>query len=391
MLSRYMSKRSPGDKGEGARTNKTRTLPDEQRGRWIDHPDMVTMLKIYGSSVSFDLPRDKAQFTLGSAPDCDISIPGDYLSRVHCKLERRGDRLRVHDHDSKNGTYFNNVREAFFDVRPGDVFTPAPVRLLAMSDYMRAAYPPLLELLGPEEENAVGAPATPWRSASEVLVTAVRGGNVLVTGEPGCDHARLARTMHDVSPWRFREPVAIDHVPDDRRAQRAIIDRASRSTLIVDIVDSMPVMDAAFASMIFAAEYHIRVIALAPSRDRANAVLGESNVVVMENIALRPVVRRGAMVPRILDRMLHDRGTPVRFDDLSQPNQDALRAYGWPGNFPELAEVAHWIAVIAHEGSLKKAAEAMKLKPTTFHSRYRDVVGLQWPLLGTAPRNEEDL
>jgi len=390
-----MGKRSPSEKSDSARpserTNKTKTLPDEQRGRWVDDPDMVTMLKIYGSSVSFDLPRHKLEFTLGSAPDCDISIPGDYLSRVHCKLERRGDRLRVHDHDSKNGTYVNNMREAFFDIRPGDVFTPAPVRLLAMSDNMRQAYPALLELLGPEEENAVGAAATPWRSASDVLVTAVRGSNVLITGEPGCDHGRLARTMHEVSPWRFRNAVEIEHVPDDRRAQRAIIDRAARSTLIVDIGDAMPVIDAAFASMIFSAEYHIRVIALAPSRDRANTVLGESNVAVMEHIALRPVARRRAMVPRILDRMLHDKGTPIRFNDLSPSNQDALGEYRWPGNFGELTEVAQWIAVIANQGSLKKAAEAMNMKPTTFHSRYRDVVGLSWPLLGAALPEDEDV
>src|SRR5690242_458296 len=136
-------------RGDGSRT---RTLPDERRGMWFDEPDPVTMLKVDGSAVSFELARDQRRFTLGSDADCDLSLPGEYLSRLHCVIERRGTKLRVYDQDSKNGTYFKGLRESSFDVRPGDTFTAAPVRFLAMSDAMRAAYPTLVEIVGAEEE-----------------------------------------------------------------------------------------------------------------------------------------------------------------------------------------------------------------------------------------------
>jgi hypothetical protein len=372
VLSGRMAKR-----GDGSRT---RTLPDERRGMWFDEPDPVTMLKVDGSAVSFELARDRRRFTLGSDADCDLSLPGEYLSRLHCVIERRGTKLRVYDQDSKNGTYFKGLRESSFDVRPGDTFTAAPVRFLAMSDAMRAAYPTLVEIVGAEEEHALHVTETSWPSASAVLVYAMGTRNLLITGEPGCDQRRLAWTIHGASLLHGRPIVAIDRIPDERAAQRELLERAARTTLVLTIDKSTPVVDAAFASMVFSSELHIRTVTIAPSIEKARAVLGEQPVGQMQRIALRPLADRRDMLPRLLDRTLEQRKSPLRFGDLVPANQRALLEHDWPGNLDDLRFAADRLAVIVREGSFRKAAEALGLHRKSLHD-WADSIGLSAPLV----------
>jgi pSer/pThr/pTyr-binding forkhead associated (FHA) protein/AraC-like DNA-binding protein len=379
-----MAKRSdPADKkpkdGDD-RAFKTKTLPEDQRGLWFDHPEAVTMLKVEGSAVSFELQRDQPRFTLGSAPDCDVSVPGEYLSRLHCVIERRNNKLRITDHASKNGLYFNGLRESFCDVRPGDTFTAAPIRFLAMSDAMRAAYPTLVEILGAEEENALHVTETAWTSASAVLVYAMRTTNILITGETGCEQMQLARTIHETSLLRGRPLVEIAEIPTDRRAQREILDRAARTTLVLTIDKTTPVMDAAFVSMVFSPEFHVRVIAIAPSFEKARVVCGERAVSTMHRISLRPLVDRRDMIPRLLDRMFEQSGSPLRFADLTKDNQTALQRHTWPRNLAELRFAAERLAVIAREGSLRKASEALKRHHKSLQE-WADTIGLESPLV----------
>ncbi len=347
---------------------------------WFDEPDAVTRLKIEGSALTFDLRRDQRRFTLGSAPDCDVSIPGEYLSRVHDVLERRGTKFRVLDQDSKNGTYFNGLREAVFDVHPGDTFTAAPIRFLVMSDAMWNAYPTLVEIVGAEEENALHVTETKWTSASAVLVYAMRTSNVLITGEPGCDQERLAQTIHETSLLRIRPLVHVDRIPDSRADQRKILDGAARSTLVLTIEKSTPVMDAAFASMVFSPEFNVRVIVIAPSPEKARSVCGEHAVSQMHRIALRALVDRRDMIPRLLDRMLEASGSKLRFGDLTTRNQDALHRHSWPKNLDDLRFAAPRLDEIARSGSFRKAAEALGRHHKSLQE-WADSLGLTMPLV----------
>lgn len=359
---------------------KTRTLPDEQRGAWFEGSDVITMLSVYGTALTFDLPREAKTFTIGSSPDRDIAVPTEFLSALHCVLERRDGKLRVHDQSSKNGTYFHDRREAVFDVHPGDTFTAGSIRFLAMNDEMRAAHPVLVDLLGGEDEHVLRVSSNMLSSPSDVLVAAAHGSHILITGEPGCDHARVARTIHDISLLRARAPVSVRHVPDERARQREMLDNAARSTLILEIDAKTPVMDAAFASAVFSPEQHIRVIALAPSITRANQVLGDPNVRDMRLVSLQPLARRQRMIPRLLDRLLVDRGIALRTADLTPKNQAALQSYDWPHNFDDLRLAADRIDVLAREGTLRKTAEVLGMSVSTFHYWF-NAVGLSLPLL----------
>ena len=173
--------------------------PDDQFVGWDSGPDPITALCEYGVVGDWELRRDVAEFTLGGSSKCAIPIPGRGLSARHCYLERRLQRLRLHDLNSTHGTFLRDRKlEGPADLSPGDTFTPRPMTLVCMNDEMRQHRPILFEILG--------AGAT--RSPDWVMVQAVTGsGPLLLTGEPGCGLGRLAHAIHAMSLRRNRPPI----------------------------------------------------------------------------------------------------------------------------------------------------------------------------------------
>ncbi len=362
---------------------KTRTLPESMRGAYLEGPDVVTALRLFGSRIEFALARDIKLFTLGSSPDREVALPEGYLSKLHCVLERRGPVMRVVDQNSHNGTFFVGRREQAFEIRPGDVFTAGPFTFLALNDEMRAAYPNLVGILGPESDQYMALPESADASPSAMVVLATGGRNILLTGESGCGQQDLARTIHTISLLRGRDLVMLDRVPADRAGQRDILDRAARSTLILQLDKDSPVMDPAFASSVFSTSFRIRVIALAPTVDKANAVLTEDNVRPMRILNLPSLAFRTNSIPALLDHILAEQTSPFRFSDLTTANQDALRAFGWPNNLDELRLAAQRLHAVATERSLRKAAEVLGLAHSTLH-HWAAQIGVTAPFLDSS-------
>ncbi|MGN6109138.1 MAG: FHA domain-containing protein [Kofleriaceae bacterium] len=366
---------------DGPAQMKTKTLPDSFRGAFFDGIETTTVLKVYDTDLKFELDRKRRSFTLGSAPERDIAIRDEYVSNLHCLIERRGNGLRVYDQDSYNGTFFDGRRVSVFDPRPGDTFVAGRVRLLLLNDEMQAAYPSLAEILGSEDEGTVRRSST--NSPCDVIVAATGGANILITGEPGCEQRRLAEAIHSISLRRDHELVVMEAEPTDRAQQRALIDRASRSTVVVSIGPKDPVMDATFVSMLFSPSYHIRVVAIAPTVAKTKDVLGEMYVSTMQRIALAPLAQRQGAVPRLLDRMFADRGSKLRVSDLTPANQAALQSHSWPDNFAGLRLAAERLIAIARDGSLLKASKALGVSTSTLHYWFTQL-SLSLPLASRA-------
>lgn len=67
------------------------------------------------------------EITLGRSPDCTISIPVRWISRLHAILRRQGGQFYLEDSGSKNGVFVNGQR--VIKPRPlsdGDVIQLAP-------------------------------------------------------------------------------------------------------------------------------------------------------------------------------------------------------------------------------------------------------------------------
>lgn len=354
---------------------RTPPVPDDGFVGWDAGPDPTTAICEYNVERDWELRRDVAEFTIGGSSKCTISIPGRGLSARHCFLQRRAHKLRLHDLDSSHGTFVRERRlEGSADLSPGDMFTARPITFVCLNDEMRQHRPTLFEVLGP------GAA----RSADWVMVQAATGsGPLLLTGETGCDLDRLAHAIHAMSLRRSRKPVGVASVPQERAAQVALMRQASKTSLILSLSQGSLPIDPEFAPMLFGASFGVRLIALAPSPDVARHALTDTRAALMQHVPVHPLAYRSSEIDKMLDRRFTERGSPVRAADLTPKNQDALKAYPWPGNFDELRQIAD--GIIAHKtlGGLRPAAGSLGISHHKL-ARHFERVGLGFPLFSQA-------
>jgi hypothetical protein len=250
-------------------------------------------------------------------------------------------------------------------------------RVLALDDEMRSHYPALTAILGYEDERAVPS-ETP--SPSDLIVAAVAGSHMLITGEPHCDQDRLAQVVHTISLFRDRPLVELGSPDVDAAYRDLALHRAA--TVLLGLEDRHDPLDPALAARLFSPWYQTWVIALAPTLRVATAVVSKRYVKQMTHVPLAPLSSRSGAIHRLLDGMFQERGSSLRVSAMSPQNQNALVRYRWPQSFASLREAADRLVAIAREPSLRRAALALGVPPTTFHHWYRNLVGLELPLAG---------
>lgn len=104
---RVRSGRTPGARGD---------KPDKKDTR-IGH------IKVFEGEEKQDRVyplKDKSVFYIGRSSEVDIPLSDMKISRKHCKIEKRGNRYRVVDLGSKNGTYLNGKRVRMALLSDGD-------------------------------------------------------------------------------------------------------------------------------------------------------------------------------------------------------------------------------------------------------------------------------
>jgi putative nucleotidyltransferase with HDIG domain len=76
----------------------------------------------------FNLPS-RTPHTIGRAPECDIRLPDQGVSRRHCTVENVGARIQVIDLESANGSYINGEIVERGTLAPGDQLAVGPAIL----------------------------------------------------------------------------------------------------------------------------------------------------------------------------------------------------------------------------------------------------------------------
>lgn len=359
---------------------KTKTQPEGERDGFFEGPDPITWLHIVGTNLFLELPRKKTS-TLGSSTKNDVVMKAPFISRRHCTLTRLFDGLRVEDH-SKNGTWVEHrlAKEATRDVRPGGTFTAGGITFLALNDAMHAAFPVLSDILDLEDDDPFTTSEPGWPRPSNVIVWAAGLDHLLILGPRGCGQEKLVDTIHAISPMRARDSVRVDSFPRDRTGQRELLLRAQKTTLIVSIDDDTPEIDRTFASMLFSPSYRIRVLVIAPSFERAHKVLG-ADLTAMRRIELRPLAFRTDQLARLLDRQLEEFGSPLRFEQLTKANQEALAMCEWRKNLDDLRTTAQRLAALQPARSLRQATTALGIKNFNVMQKwFSDTMKLTLPL-----------
>jgi transcriptional regulator with AAA-type ATPase domain len=141
------------------------------------------------------------QLTVGKAPDNDLVLPDDTVSRHHCVLERRAEGIVVRDLGSTNHTRVGRtaVREA--TIEPGSTITVGNVELVLRSEPNRAQ---ILPSESPQFGDVIGT-SLAMRSIFGLLERiAPTDACVLLEGETGTGKDILARAIHQQSAPRPR-------------------------------------------------------------------------------------------------------------------------------------------------------------------------------------------
>jgi transcriptional regulator of acetoin/glycerol metabolism len=345
----------------------TGIAPEDELPPALEGPDLVTAVREYGCAREHLLITNQTTFTVGSSPTCNLVVAREYVSGVHCLLERRGHRLRVHDQTSRNGTFFQGRREMIFDVASGDTFVLATTKLLAVNEAMRVTRVILPALLG-QDSHAV---------LDEVLIASVQDGPILVVGPEGAGQMELVRAIHEMSVRRDQALVEAPVPPTEREAMRQLITKAHRGTLAVTVTGEP--LDDLFLDLVLAAEFHVRLIVLAHSLKAVMKSVRLDALARMNHVELRPLREHPDNLGTLLDRLFSEKELSLRMSDLTTENQDALRAHDWPGNLDELREVASYIGAIVSAGSIRGAARLIDVPRTTIQKRM-DRLDLTLPL-----------
>lgn len=99
-----------------------------------------------------DYPIQKESVVIGRRQDSDLRIATQDVSRQHCQVALNGERLRVKDLGSSNGTFVNGKRIAEQDLAAGDRLSVGPVTFVIQVDGKPAEIAPTdAEVIAAEE------------------------------------------------------------------------------------------------------------------------------------------------------------------------------------------------------------------------------------------------
>src|SRR5687768_7097764 len=108
---------------------------------------------------------------IGRAPECDISVQGDEISRRHALVKPTPDGLSVEDLGSSNGTYVNGKRVQQAFLAAGDELKLDTVRFIVVAPGQEMTQQ-TARLAKPEAAAGIGAPTPPISKWVPIMLVA---------------------------------------------------------------------------------------------------------------------------------------------------------------------------------------------------------------------------
>ncbi|MCA9522556.1 MAG: sigma 54-interacting transcriptional regulator [Myxococcales bacterium] len=133
--------------------------------------------------------------TLGADPRADVWIEGDFVSRRHCRIIRRGRRWQVVDCSSRNGTFLGGVAIERKTLDPPALLMIGAVRITVVEEVESPHTAPYYRF-----GSMVGRAAATLGLFHEITRCADNLFPVLIGGPTGCGKELCARALHDLSP-----------------------------------------------------------------------------------------------------------------------------------------------------------------------------------------------
>jgi transcriptional regulator with GAF, ATPase, and Fis domain len=308
---------------------------------------------------------------VGKAPENDLCLADETVSRVHFEIARDAKGYLVRDLKSTNGTFLDSaeVKEAY--LRAGSVIRAGECELKFTPFEER------IEIL-PSEKEALGEMVGKSPAMREIFglveKIAPTDATVLIEGETGTGKDMIARTLHQLSPRADKPFIVVDcgavagtlieselfghekgAFTGAVAARQGAFELASGGTVFLDELGELSLdLQPKLLRVLEQRELRrvgsqktikvdIRVIAATRKDLRSEVEKGKFredlffrlNVVPITAPALR---ERREDIPLLIDSML-GKLSPAGGVQLTDATRAALMAHDWPGNVRELRNV----------------------------------------------------
>ena len=325
--------------------------------------------------------------TVGRHPTNDLVLADPRVSGVHLELRRAGDRVRVTDAGSTNGTWIGAHRVTEIELAPGgEVMVGSTLLRLDRDD----AAIPAKQSAGESFGELVGASTEMRELFANLERIAPKDLTVLLQGETGTGKEEVARALHSRSPRAAAPFVVIDAtaLPEslaeallfghekgaftgaDRR-RTGLFEAAHGGTVFLDEVGELPAASQAkFLRVLERREVtplggstpikvDVRVIA-ATHRDLRHEVEARRFRedlffrLAQMRITLPPLRHRPDDVAPLCRKLLAQMagaGTPLA---IAADALDHLGTRAWPGNVRELRNVLARAAALVTDGVIRR-------------------------------------
>jgi len=165
----------------------------------------VTVTAGPASGQTWDAVAERC--AIGSHPSNNLIVDDPTVSRFHCELAIAGDRVRVRDLGSRNGTAANGVAITDGSITGGTTLALGHSQLRVDVDDGQA------ELVGSDREMfgpLVGVSQQMRELFNQLERIAPTDATVLIEGETGTGKEGVAESIHDASPRAKEKFVVVD-------------------------------------------------------------------------------------------------------------------------------------------------------------------------------------
>jgi transcriptional regulator with GAF, ATPase, and Fis domain len=308
---------------------------------------------------------------IGKAPDNDLALVDETVSRVHFEIMRDAKGYLVRDLKSTNGTFLDGaeVKEAY--LRAGSVIG------VGATELKFTPFEERIEIL-PSEKEALGEMVGKSPAMREIFGLVERiaptDATVLIEGETGTGKDMVARTLHQLSPRADKPFIVVDcgavagtlieselfghekgAFTGAVSARQGAFELASGGTVFLDELGELSLdLQPKLLRVLEQRELRrvggqktikvdLRVIAATRKDLRSEVEKGKFredlyfrlNVVP---ITAPPLRERREDIPLLIDAMLK-KLAPDGASTLADTTRAALMAHDWPGNVRELRNV----------------------------------------------------
>ncbi len=332
-------------------------------------------LEVYEGTSSRLVPIGETALVFGSSRRSDVRVEDPTVSSQHCEIAVAGDRLRVRDLGSKNGTFVGaaRVREAWATLGTAITLGETQIVVHAHDEEMERL---ASQALGEPLPLLAGSSVVMRKLAARVRKLASLTSPVLVTGETGTGkelvasalHLEGRRKAHPFVPLNVaalpRELVESELFGHERGAFTGAVQKragafgdAHRGTLFLDEIGELP-LDAQPKLLRALDGYEIKRVGSNGGGERADVrVVAATHKALLEDVNAKrfrrdlyhrleafvieiPALReRRGDIAAIARRLLATHAVEVGERVLTPAAAATLASHDWPGNVRELRNV----------------------------------------------------